>query len=162
MTAAATRRLGRIALALAALAISAVAGRDAGAAGKIAVQLRQVKATERHAPGPKEFSPELAELKSQLEKFDYRVFKSVGEEKREVAVGEEAVFKLAEPNFTLHMKAQPTGDHVLIDPLQVKNARGENIMSTAIKVKDGGSGIVDKELEDKSGRLYFVFTVKKG
>jgi hypothetical protein len=156
------RRLGT-ALALAALAVAAtaLAPRPAGAAGKIAIQLRQVKATEPHGKGPKEFGPGLTELKKELEKFDYRVFNSVGEEKRDVAPGEEVVFRLAEAGFSLHMKAAPTGDHVLIDPLEVQNQKGEKIMSTAIKVRDGGSGIVDKELEDKSGRLYFVFTVKK-
>ena len=132
----------------------------AGAGGKIGIQLTQVMATEENAPGAKQFDATLSELKPQLENFRYRVYKNAGQEKKDVADGQEALFRLSEEGFTLHVTPGAAGDHVSLD-LQIKDPKGKDILSTRIKIKDGGTGIVGKELEKKTGRLFLAFTVKK-
>jgi hypothetical protein len=146
---------------LLALVLAFAAIGRAGAAGRVALQLTQVLATEPGA-GPKEFDASLNELRSQLEKFPYQRFKNAATERRDVAEGEELVFKLAsEPGFTLRVRPTSVGEHVTLE-LSIKDAKDEKeVLHNRLKIKDGGTGIVGKELESKAGRIFLAFTVRR-
>jgi hypothetical protein len=153
----------RPALALAGLValLAPLAARPAGAAGKVSIQLTQVLATEAHGAGPKQVDPSLSELQALLEKWDYRVFRNAGQERKDVPEGEEATFALYEKGFTLHATPSTPGEHVTLE-ISITGPQGKKVMADArVKIKDGGTGLVHKELESKTGRLLLFFTVKK-
>ena len=155
----ALRRLVAVALALVVLAI---AGEEAAyGGGKVTIQLTQVLATDP-GPGPKNFDPALNELRAQLEKYNYRTFKSAGSERRDCGDGEEAAFNLsAESGFSARVKPGGAG-MIQLDILVKRDADSKEVLKTTIKVKDGGTTIVSKELENKQGTLFLVFTAKRG
>ncbi len=133
---------------------------EARAAGKITLQLREVLATDR-SPGAKEIDPSLADLKTQFDKYNYRVYKNAGTEKKELSEGEEAVFNLAaEPGFVLRATPTGAGDQIQV-AISLKDPKGKEVLGTRIKIKDGGTSIVYKDLENKTGAVILAFTAKR-
>src|SRR5688572_12816043 len=121
-----------LAMALAALTLGPAAA-PADAAGKVAVQLVQVLATEP-GPGPKEFDPSLEALRSQLEKYNYRKFKNAGQDKKDVAEGSSAQFNVtAEPGFSLTVGVQAAGGGYVALDLSLKDGKGKEVLSTRLK-----------------------------
>lgn len=153
-------RLARPAAALAFLAMLSL-GLTAGAAGRIAVQVTQVLASDPGA-GEKSFDPQIAELASHLDKYSYRTFKKAGAERKDIAAGGEADYRLSEAGFVCKVKASESGKDVLLE-VSILNAQGTEVLrKTRVKVRDGGTTIIAKELESKQGCLFLAFTVKKG
>jgi hypothetical protein len=147
--------LGAAALPLAPLPPARAAG------GGYAVQVTQVLATGENEEGPRSIDPALKDLAAQLERYPFRVFKRVGLEKKLLAEGEPETFALsADPGFTLKVRPRAEGAMVKLD-LRVLNKEQAEILITEVKVKDGGSAIVAKELDDRSGRLFIAVTVKR-
>lgn len=145
-------------VALVALSLALTAGPVEGA-GKISIQLTQVMATDPGA-GAQTFDATLAELKGQLEKHRYKTFKNAGSEKKDCAEGEMAAFSLSEPGYTVSATPKGSGSLIALD-LSMKDGKGKEVMKATIKVKDGGSTIVNKELDGKPACLFLVFTVKR-
>jgi hypothetical protein len=146
-------------VALVALALGLVVAAPARGAGKISIQLTQVMATDPGA-GAQSFDPSLDALKGQLEKYRYRTFKNAGADKKDCGEGEAATFSLSEAGYTVSVKPKGAGSMIPLE-LSMKDAKGKEVMSTTIKVKDGGSTIVNKELDGKPACLFLVFTVKR-
>ena len=145
-------------VALVALLLAAVTTPAEGA-GTIAIQLTQVMATDPGA-GPQSFDASLGELKAQLEKHRYRTFKAAGSEKKDCGEGEAASFALSEPGYSV--SATPSGSKGMIAlDLSMKDGKGKEVMKSTIKIKDGGTTIVTKELDGKPACLFLVFTVKR-
>lgn len=137
--------------------------REARAAGGFVVQVTEVLATGAGEKGPKTIDPLLKELAGQLEKYDYRVFTRAGVAKATLAAGAAHAFPLAaEKGFTLSVAPAPAPEK---DELQIAvrltDADKKDVLVTGIKVKDGGTAIIAKELADKRGRLFIAITVKR-
>lgn len=144
-----------------ALAITALAD-WAGAAGKVTVQVIQILATEEK-PGPKDVDPELAELKSQLEKSftKYHKFRKLHQESKTGADGETLSFALrSDFSMTVVPGEAPEKNFVKLQ-VTIRNKEGHEKMATTLKLKNGGSVVFGKEFEAGDGHLLIALTVKR-
>ena len=145
-------------VALAALALAFVAAPVQGA-GKISLQLTQALGTEAGA-GAQTFDPSLEPFKSQLEKYRYRNFKNVGNEKKDCGEGEAVTFSLNEPGYQLTATPKGSGNMIALD-LSMKDGKGKEVVKTTLKIKDGGTAMVNKELDGKPACLFLFFAAKR-
>ena len=154
----------RPALALAALVLAFVLGaivpERAGGAGSVTIQLTQIRASERGS-GAKDIDQKLEDLRRQLENFPYRVFRRVGLEAKTVADGTEASFALHEGGFKLTVRPSEGGGGFVLLDLAIRTGEGREVMSTRLKLKDGGTALLAKQLEVGNGVLLLAFTVRR-
>ena len=149
------RRRGPMVLAfLAALAPIALA------AGRLTVQVTQVRATGRE-PGPKDVDPALADLARALDSIPYHKLERVGTEQKSAAEGGTATFALR-GGYSLAVTPGGTDGKKVVLSVAIKDKKGDEVFSTRLRVNDGATVLIGKDFDEGGGRLYIVLTVKSG
>jgi hypothetical protein len=145
------------------IALAMAAGAtEVRAADSFTVQVMQIKATGSAGPRDKEIGEGLSGFSKQLRAYPYKTYTKAGWKAFHLAPGASASYPLVEKGFTLEIipSAVDTGGFIPL-AVVIKNSRGKVILRTGLRLKDGGTSLVVKEMDREPGGLILAITVRK-
>ncbi|RME70863.1 MAG: hypothetical protein D6776_11075 [Planctomycetota bacterium] len=131
----------------------------AQAAETVTVQVVQIRATG--SGGSKTIDPALRGLSRQLSRYPYRSYRRVGWRAFELQPGAQADYPLAEGGFVLQLRpGAPDAAGFIPLSVTIRDRKRRAILRTQLRIKNGGTSLVIKELASGDGALILALTTR--